>query len=109
MSFGRTPAVKRNHTGTKRSRTLGTRLTEDEYQRAIIAAQGVPASEWVRALILEHLDKREPIDRALMAEFWALRYILVNGIPEPANIATFIQEADQKKANKARAILEGAR
>jgi hypothetical protein len=55
----------------------------------------------------------------VLAELWALRYIVINGLPEIATaegrpaaataINTLLKEADQKKADKARAMLEATR
>jgi hypothetical protein len=118
LSANKPAAPTRRAHRVTRVRSLGTRVTESEYQRVLAATDGVSPSEWVRSLVLARLD-RSRLDETVLAELWALRYIVINGLSEiaPADaraavaiaINTLLKEADQKKADKARAMLEGTR
>jgi hypothetical protein len=67
--------------------------------------------------VLERFVYEAPAETTIMEELWALRYIVLNGLPELATdppaamaaIATIRAEADQKKHDKAAAILAGTR
>ena len=121
MSFLRAnkpAAPTRRAQSLNRVRSLGTRVTESEYQRVLAATDGLSPSEWVRSLVLARLDRTRG-EEMVLAELWALRYIVINGLPEIATaegrpaaataINTLLKEADQKKADKARAMLEATR
>jgi hypothetical protein len=113
------PPLIRKYHGVKRHRSIGARLTESEYQRVLLAADTVSPSEWVRAVLLDRLD-RAPVEQRLMEELWALRHIFVNILPElvqsdaqrdrlKAAFRVVRDETEAKKAEKALAILKGER
>jgi ActR/RegA family two-component response regulator len=118
LSANKPAAPARRAQRLTRVRSLGTRVTESEYQRVLAATDGASPSEWVRALVLARLD-RARVEETVLAELWALRYIVINGFAEIATadaraavataINTLLKEADQKKADKAKAMLEGTR
>jgi hypothetical protein len=95
----------------RRIKSVTAKVTAADYAKCERAAGTVSVSEWARGLLLRALDQqgRVPVEQTVMAEVWALRYIVINGLPTLEAIDTFIREADRKKADKARAILEGAR
>jgi hypothetical protein len=74
------PPIVRNHHGIKRDRSVGTRLTESEYQRLIHACGGMPPSEWVRGVLLARLDGQPPEHLVrLTAEVLDVRRLILNG------------------------------
>jgi hypothetical protein len=104
----------------RRTRSITTKLTDDEYARVQRTAGEKTVSEWARGLVLRELQQldRPPVEQQLMAELWALRFIVLNTFPAVvplpddrealiALLRRLIQEADQKKARKAQVILEG--
>jgi hypothetical protein len=100
-----------------RTKSISTKVTVEEYDALKRRAGTRSISEWARTVLLK--ADADGADAALLAELWAFRYVLTNALPaltceadRPALIASitaFIQEADQKKAAKAKAILETAR
>jgi len=99
-----------------RTRSLGTKVTEDEYQRALTAAGAKPTSEWVREVVLAHLDRR-PLEHVLLEELVVLRIYFLNAVQaarsgEPMTYEAaegHITRAEAVKADRARALLDGAR
>lgn len=97
-----------------RSRSVGTKVTEEQFARYTQAAGATSLSEWVRAVLDAHLA-RAPFEQTLMEELWALRFIVLNGLPEivsaaerPRVAGIILQlknEADVRKAAKARVLL----
>ena len=67
-----------------RSKTIGVRVTEDDYARlqVLADAQGKTVGEWCRDVLSEIAQnpggKPKPIDQALLAEVIALRTIVAN-------------------------------
>jgi hypothetical protein len=99
-------------------KSLSAKVTQGTYDAVVQAAGDKKPGVWIRELIETHLTRRA-VEQLLMEELWALRYIVINGFPAVATadgrvgvaaaINTLIKEADQKKADKARAILEATR
>lgn len=98
-----------------RSKSITTKLTEEEYARleARAAGSGQNMSEWVRDALLE---QAQPADEILLAEVLGLRTILLNllfaiakGEPMTAEqMQELIQQADAKKTERARKLLAPA-
>src|SRR4051794_38396090 len=89
-------------------KSLSAKVTEATYDAVVQTAGDKKPGVWVRELIEAHLARRS-VEQQLLEELWALRYIVINGLPKLApegehrravetRIATFIKEADQKKA-----------
>ena len=99
-------------------KSVGAKVTEDMYARIVCAAGHTKPGVWVRQLIEAHLE-RGPYEQKLMEEFWALRFIVLNGLPQlapendrpamAARINSLNQQAEQRKADKAAALLKGTR
>ena len=62
---------------TLRTRSIGTKVTDQEYARIEPLADGQKMSEWVRTVLLDAATRRaaEPV---ILAELLALRTILLN-------------------------------
>jgi uncharacterized protein (DUF1778 family) len=98
-----------------RTKSITTKLTEEEYARleTLAAASGQNMSEWVRDALLE---QAQTSDEILLAEVLGLRTILLNllfaiakGEPMTAEqMQELIQQADGKKAERARKLLASA-
>ena len=87
-----------------RTKSVGTKLTEDEYTALETRANGRRLSAFARELLLT--SARQPTDAALLlAELSALRTILVNVLLEIANgrvlsadgMRELIQDADHDR------------
>ncbi len=70
-----------------RNRTVGSKMTESEYEQLVAVAEleGLTLGEWCREVLLAHanssdLKKPSATERALLAEFVALRMILLNAL-----------------------------
>jgi hypothetical protein len=96
----------------RRPRSVGTKLTEDEYAGIAAAAGTLTISEWVRATVLVAATG-EPAERVILAELLALRAILLTlhfavaageGLTAEA-MQRLIDRADQDKLAKAQARL----
>jgi hypothetical protein len=63
-----------------RRKSIGTKVSEEEYARLEALAGGRAMSEWTREVLLRELDGRQarPADETLLAEVLALRTILLN-------------------------------
>lgn len=110
MSTKRKPA-------TKRVRSLSTRVTPEEYAQCLARAdaQHISISEWARRTIEAAVVERE-FELTLLEELWALKFTLLNGLPQLApdpatqtaayeRFKHLVTEADQRKAEKARRLL----
>jgi hypothetical protein len=62
----------------RRTKSLGTKLTEDEFAQCQARAGTHTLSEWVRATLLLSDRPPDPLVQALFAEVVALRTILVH-------------------------------
>jgi len=108
-----------------RTKTLGTKVSEEEFAQLEAAAseRGLTLSEWCREILLASVNGQEEksadsgrADQALMAELVALRAILLNVLFKQANGETLtaqemqalIDRADADKIRKARERLAQA-
>ncbi len=100
---------------SRRTKSIGTKVTPDEYARIQTLAGEQPISEWVRAAVLKGADP-PPVDSVVLTEVLALRTILLNlhfhlcsGAPITAEtMQRLIERADQEKCYKAEARLTTA-
>jgi hypothetical protein len=100
---------------SRRTKSIGTKVTPEEYARIQALAGEQPVSEWVRAVLLRATDA-SPTDSIVLAELLALRTILLNlhfhlgtGTPVAAEtMQRLIERADQDKYQQAEARLTAA-
>jgi hypothetical protein len=100
---------------SRRTKSIGTKVTPDEYARIQALAGEQPVSEWVRAALLKATNA-SPTDSIVLAELLALRTILLNlhfhlgsGTPVAAEtMQRLIERADQDKYQQAEARLTAA-
>ncbi len=92
----------------RRSKSIGTKLTAEEYARVLRVAEGHSLSEWLRDVLLGMVAP-QPADHVILAEVLALRTIVLNlqfaaasGEP-PTNDAMkrLIERADDEKHRRA--------
>ena len=62
---------------SRRTKSIGTKVTPEEYAKIQTLAGEQPVSEWVRAVLLKAAD-RTAADATVLAEVLALRTILLN-------------------------------
>ena len=96
-----------------RTRSIGTKVTEEEYAslEARAANQGISISEWCRSVLLEKTGGDRPTkgEETMLGEILALRMILLNlhfAVARGETITAdgmqaIIDRADQAKASKA--------
>jgi hypothetical protein len=97
---------------SRRTKSIGTKVTPEEYERIQTLAGEQPVSEWVRTALLKAADPPAG-DAILLAEVLALRTILLNlhfhlcsGTTVTAEtMQRLIERADQEKQQKAEARL----
>ncbi len=75
---------------TARTRSVGTKLSEEEYARleALAAPRGLTVGEWVREVVLKAGEPRPeatPAEQTLLSEVLALRAILINTVYDLAS------------------------
>lgn len=100
---------------SRRTKSIGTKVTPEEYARIQALAGEQPVSAWVRAALLKATDA-SPADSIVLAELLALRTILLNlhfhlgsGTPVAAEtMQRLIERADQDKYQQAEARLTAA-
>ena len=100
---------------SRRTKSIGTKVTPEEYAHIQALAGEQPISEWVRAALLRAVDPMPP-DSVVLAELLALRTILLNlhfhlcsGTPVTAEtMQRLIERADQDKRRQAEARLTAA-
>jgi hypothetical protein len=61
---------------SRRTKSIGTKVTDEEYARIAALAGTQTVSEWARTTLLNATDK--PADSTVLAELLALRAILLN-------------------------------
>jgi hypothetical protein len=94
---------------SRRTRSISTKVTDEEYTQIIAGAKPKTVSEWARPILVR---ASEPVDLEflLLAEFLALRTIVLNlhfalveGGPVPTMEATrrLIDRADGEKLDRA--------
>jgi hypothetical protein len=97
---------------SRRTKSIGTKVTPDEHVRIQTLAGDQPVSEWVRAALLKATEP-PMVDATVLAEVIALRTILLNlhfhlcsGAAVTAEtMQRLIARADQEKHDKAEARL----
>ena len=97
---------------SRRTKSIGTKVTPEEYARIQTLAGEQPISEWVRAALLR-AENASPFDSIVLAELLALRTILLNlhfhlcsGTAVTADtMQRLIERADQDKRQQAEARL----
>jgi hypothetical protein len=97
---------------SRRSKSIGTKVTPEEYARIQTLAGEQPVSEWVRGALLKAADPQTG-DATLLAEVLALRTVLLNlhfhfcsGTTVTAEtMQRLIERADQDKRQQAEARL----
>ena len=100
---------------SRRTKSIGTKVTAEEYARIQTLAGDQPVSEWVRAAILKAADA-QVTDSVVLAELLALRTILLNlhfsvcsgGTVTTDTMRGLIERADQEKVHQAQARLATA-
>jgi hypothetical protein len=98
---------------SRRTKSIGTKVTPDEYARIQTLAGDQPISEWVRAALLTAAAHRAEADSVVLAELLALRTILLNlhfhicsgAIVTPETMQRLIERADLDKHQQAAARL----
>lgn len=101
---------------SRRTKSIGTKVTAEEYARIQTLAGDQPVSEWVRAALLRVADEAQVTDSVVLAELLALRAILLNlhnSVCNGAPVTTetmqrLIERADQEKLQQAHARLAAA-
>jgi hypothetical protein len=91
-----------------RSKSVGTKVTDDEYFRLECCAGEQRIGEWVREVLLSEVTQR-PVEQILLSEVLALRTILLNlhfaiangEAPTVDGMRELIDRADQDKISKA--------
>jgi hypothetical protein len=97
---------------SRRTKSIGTKVTPEEYTRIQALAGEQPVSEWVRAALLKAADS-PAVDATVLAEVLALRTILLNlhfHLCSGTTVTTetmqrLIERADQDKRQQAEARL----
>jgi hypothetical protein len=97
-----------------RSKSIGTKVTEEEYARLeeLAASTGQSMSEWVRAILLDQQCAKST-EETVLAELLGLRTILLNLLFTVAKGETMtaeqmqavIERADAGKLERARKLL----
>ena len=101
---------------SRRTKSIGTKVTPEEYARIQTLAGEQPVSEWVRAALLRASEDTPATNSIVLAELLALRAILLNvhfhlcnGTPLTAEtMQRLIERADQDKRQKAQARFAAA-
>ena len=97
-----------NGTVIRRTKSVGTKLTTEEYAQIVRVAEGHSLSEWLREVLLG-MAAPKPADHVLLAEVLALRTIVLNlqfavtsGEPPTADaMKRLIDRADDEKHRRA--------
>ena len=94
-----------------RRKSIGTKVSEEEYAKLEALAGGRAIGEWVREVLLREVEGRQarPADETVLAEVLALRTILLNAFYKLAQgekltaeeLQSFIDRADASKLQKA--------
>jgi hypothetical protein len=86
-----------------RRKSIGAKVSEEEYAQLEALAGGRAMSEWAREVLLRELDGRQarPTDETLLAEVLALRTILLNAFYKLA-------QAEKLTAEDMQAIIDRA-
>jgi hypothetical protein len=95
---------------SRRTRSISTKATDDEYSQIVAGAKPKTVSEWARPILVQ---ASEPVDIefVLVAEFLALRTIILNlhfslvdgsRTPSIEAIKALIERTDTEKVDRAR-------
>jgi hypothetical protein len=92
----------------RRSKTVSTKVTAEEYQRLVSVARPERLGEWLRRVVLSTGAPR-PVDQLLLSETLALRTIVLNllfavAAGEPVTVESMqrlIDRTDRDKAQQA--------
>jgi hypothetical protein len=98
----------RNRTSIRRTKSIGTKLTAEEYAQIVRVADGRTLSEWLRDVLLGMVAP-QPAHHVLLAEVLALRTMLLNlqfavasGEPLTTDaMKRLIDRADEEKYRRA--------
>jgi hypothetical protein len=85
---------------TLRTKSISTKVTEEEYAQFEAFAGAVTISEWAREVLLK-ASKPSPSDQTIVAELLALRMILLNVLFSIANREPLTSEDMQDMINRA--------
>ena len=93
---------------TPRTKSISTKVTEEEYAQFEVLAGAQTISEWAREMLLK-ATKPSPAEQTIVAELLALRMILLNALFSIANrealssedMEDIINRADERKLAKA--------
>jgi hypothetical protein len=100
-----------------RNKSISSKVTEEEYSRLEVLAEtmGLSMSEWVRAILVERLERStgKAREEALLAELLGLRTILLNVLFKVAKgermtgeeMQAVIERADAGKKERAQRLL----
>lgn len=100
-----------------RNKSISSKVTEEEYSRLETLAEtmGLSMSEWVRAILMERLERTtaKAREEALLAELLGLRTILLNVLFKVAKgermtgeeMQAVIERADAGKKERAQKLL----
>ncbi len=106
-----------------RNRTVGSKMTESEYEQlaAVAEREGLTLGEWCREVLLAHANssgfkKPSATERTLLAEFVALRIILLNALSKigqraelsERDLQVLTERADQERFSRAQERLAAA-
>jgi hypothetical protein len=106
-----------------RNRTVGSKMTESEYEQLVAVAEreGLTLGEWCREVLLAHansndLKKPTATEWTLLAEFVALRMILLNALSKigqqvelsERDLQVLTERADQERFQRAQERLAAA-
>jgi hypothetical protein len=102
-------ALQRNTMATRRTKSVGTKVTESEYEAIARRAEPLTVSEWARGILLS-ATQPDPLHFLLLAEFLALRTIVLNlnfalaanDPPTTEAMLALIDRADAQKVSKAK-------
>jgi hypothetical protein len=94
---------------SRRTRSISTKVTEEEYKQIVAGAKPKTVSEWARPILVQ---ASEPVDIEfhLLAEFLALRTIILNfhfslaeggRTPSIEAMKALIDRADAEKVDRA--------
>jgi hypothetical protein len=99
-----------------RIRTVGSKMTESEYEQLVALAEreGLTLGEWCREILLAQANanatkRPSTTEQTLLAEFAALRMILLNALHKigrneeltPQELQELIERADQERFQRA--------
>ncbi len=100
---------------SRRTKGITIKVTDDEYATLARLAQGQTVTAWVHEVVLATATPR-PIDHVLLAEFLALRTMLLNlhaslaagETPTADAVQRLIERADRDKVRRAQERLASA-